>query len=468
MSQKNSKLNPIPAMKFYGGYSQVRKKIQDIEERNKSYHLTTFGTQERMPQSLLGPTQDWAEFYRQAEALQLADAKSTSINILLTFVYEQPNGHRKFIVAHPEVYWWYFNRTLPERRCSYEVIPEGSPCCLYLDLEFQTDLNPEHNGPRMTQTLIDILIAFFHKHWELSMTKKNVLNLDSTTKVKFSRHLIFRLKDVAFHDNINAGRFMKSICGEIEDYINTDGVPFHDVLSYFKREELEELFIDTGKRRKLFIDTSVYSRNRHFRIYKATKWGKMSHLVRAKDCKFKPITESRDKELEIFLESLVSYFPEKDNLQLLELSDDIVADLTKYDSTQFRSFTQASREQYHSSPYPAIDKFIMGIVKPGTIRVSKYFEDRQLITYEIIGNRYCANVGRQHKSNNVYWIADLKNKIAYQKCHDQEDCADFRSKPIMFPDELTFIIDEEDDDIFFSVNVSCFDDSNSSDHNQSL
>lgn len=180
---------------------------------------------------------------------------------------------------------------------------------------------------------------------------------------------------------------MKSICAEIEDYINTDGVPFHDVLSYFKREELEELFIDTGKRRKLFIDTSVYSRNRHFRIYKATKWGKMSHLVRAKDCKFKPITENRDKELEIFLESLVSYFPEKDNLQLLELSDDIVADLTKYDSTQFRSFTQASREQYHSSPYPAIDKFIMGIVKPGTIRVSKYFEDRQLITYEIIGNR---------------------------------------------------------------------------------
>ncbi|XP_008559029.1 DNA-directed primase/polymerase protein isoform X2 [Microplitis demolitor] len=456
MSQKNSKLSPIPATKFYSSCSQVREKIKDIEDRSKSYHLINNSsynlTKERMPQSLLGPTQDWAEFYRQAEALELADAKSTSINILLTFVYEQPNGHRRFIVAHPEVYWWYFNRALPERRCAYEVIPEGNPCCLYLDLEYQNDLNPRKNGPHMTQTLIEIIICYFLKHWGLSITKKNVLNLDSTTQSKFSRHLIFRIKDTAFTDNINAGRFIKSICSDIEEYIATDGVAFHDVLSYFKREDLEELFIETGKRKKLFIDTAVYSRNRHFRIYKATKWGKLSHLVRAKDCKFKPIKENRDKELEIFLESLVTYFTNKSDLHLLEFTDESGPDSIKYDrSTQFKNSSQLTRDQYQSSPYPAIDKFIMGIVKPGTIRVSKYFDDRQKIAYEIIGNRYCANVGRQHKSNNVYWIADLKNKIVYQKCHDQEDCADFKSEPIPFTDELCFMLDEDDDDIFFSI-----------------
>lgn len=65
--------------------------------------------------------------------------------------------------------------------------------------------------------------------------------------------------------------------------------------------------------------------------------------------------------------------------------------------------------------------------------------------------RYCANIGRPHKSNNVYWVADLKYRCVYQKCHDQDDCPNFKSKATPFPCEINFLLNDEDDDLFFDI-----------------
>lgn len=123
MSQKSIKLSPIAAMKFYGNYEEVKIKIEaikEIEKSSSSYWMQH--NSRRMPQRLLGPSQDWSEFYKQADALVVANAKNTETSLLSTFVYERTNGRRRFIVAHPEVYWWYFNQRHPEQRCAYEVI----------------------------------------------------------------------------------------------------------------------------------------------------------------------------------------------------------------------------------------------------------------------------------------------------------------------------------------------------------
>ncbi len=58
--------------------------------------------------------------------------------------------------------------------------------------------------------------------------------------------------------------------------------------------------------------------------------------------------------------------------------------------------------------------------------------------------RYCENIGRYHKSNNVYWIVDLNTKKVYQKCHD-EDCSEFLSTPKNLPEEILFKLDKEGD-----------------------
>lgn len=75
-----------------------------------------------MPSHILGPTQYWREFYRQADALAMAAERSTKTDTLCTFVYQHPNdGGRRFVVAHPEVYWWHYKDKPEEQRCSYEV-----------------------------------------------------------------------------------------------------------------------------------------------------------------------------------------------------------------------------------------------------------------------------------------------------------------------------------------------------------
>lgn len=239
----------------------------------------------------------------------------------------------------------------------------------------------------MTQTLIEIFSAYLKKYWDFTCTEKNVLNLDSTTLKKFSRHLIFRFKDIAFKNNIHVGRLVKTICAEIEDYLMNDCSVFHDVLSYFKREDLNELYIESGKKRKLFIDTGVYTRNRHFRIYKATKWGKLSHLIVAPECKYVTLQEHKDKELGIFLESLIAYLPYKKDLILLEMNEDSTSDNVRNFTQNWTQSQRSSGEEFKNSSIPAVDKFISKLVHPGMIRSFKYFENSNTIVYDIIGNR---------------------------------------------------------------------------------
>ena len=52
-------------------------------------------------------------------------------------------------------------------------------------------------------------------------------------------------------------------------------------------------------------------------------------------------------------------------------------------------------------------------------------EKTDLILYEIAGGyKFCENIGRHHKSNNVRIIVDLQVGQYYQKCHDP-DCDGF-------------------------------------------
>ena len=64
----------------------------------------------------------------------------------------------------------------------------------------------------------------------------------------------------------------------------------------------------------------------------------------------------------------------------------------------------------------------------GRIRKIKPPRDaRGLYRLEIGGDyRYCENVKRQHKKNQVYFLVDPINKVYYQRCYDP-DCKGFQS-----------------------------------------
>jgi hypothetical protein len=58
------------------------------------------------------------------------------------------------------------------------------------------------------------------------------------------------------------------------------------------------------------------------------------------------------------------------------------------------------------------------------------------LEYQIVGNRYCHNINRAHKSNNIMFEVNLTSGYVRQKCWDA-DCRGFRSAPVYLPVQLS-------------------------------
>lgn len=98
-----------------------------------------------------------------------------------------------------------------------------------------------------------------------------------------------------------------------------------------------------------------------------------------------------------------------------------------------------------SFPYPSLPNYILSNwefashIKGGYIRNWCYWEGKfggWKVRFEIGGNRYCMNKGREHKSNHIYFIVDLNRSCFYQRCHDSE-CTSFLSSLFPIPAQET-------------------------------
>ncbi|KAK7475863.1 hypothetical protein BaRGS_00032913 [Batillaria attramentaria] len=65
------------------------------------------------------------------------------------------------------------------QRHHYEVIPEGAPCKLYFDLEYQREANPASDGVNMVNTLIKLTCACLRAAFGLECSRNSVLDLDA-------------------------------------------------------------------------------------------------------------------------------------------------------------------------------------------------------------------------------------------------------------------------------------------------
>ncbi|GIL44777.1 hypothetical protein Vafri_2278 [Volvox africanus] len=95
--------------------------------------------------------------------------------------------------------------------------------------------------------------------------------------------------------------------------------------------------------------------------------------------------------------------------------------------------------QYGPSPFPHIDKFIESVCceggVQGRVRCWQYLEDTATLLLSMRENRWCANIGRAHRSNGIYFTVDLRGGTWHQRCFDPE-CRDFRSARMPLPSHL--------------------------------
>ncbi|XP_058085970.1 uncharacterized protein LOC131233321 isoform X2 [Magnolia sinica] len=373
----------------------------------------------------------WATFPKQEQAMRFAKAH---VKVYVFSYQDHLNGQRRFLVSTYTEFWRRYKNMDPKFRHHYEVIQEGLPCHLYFDLEFSKKVNPEKDGAEMVDILILVILDALFDKYAIKGDQEWIIELDSSTEEKFSRHLIVRIPEMAFKDNSHAGAFVAEICSRIS--IARESDPRLDKLYALKDSKCPT------QTSQLFLDTAVYSRNRCFRLALSSKAGKSSVLLPTGRFKCKNMSQQQ-----MFMESLICRM-DADCKKLLICKMDLDCKKTLCFDSEVNSnceqSSKASQEIAHQactsnlpgtyltgkSPFPALDFFVESIASignvSGRIRSWYWFSEHGLMVYSMSRNRYCERIGREHKSNHVMYVVDFKRAGYYQKCYDP-DCRGYRS-----------------------------------------
>lgn len=421
----------------------------------------------------------WTVHFTQTEAFAHCDSQPGSS--LRTWGCEiSSDGRRRFITASIRAFWRQYSRILRRRPDGiqahfYEIIREQHAAKLYLDLEFKREFNPQLKGD-IANAMTDLVIDQCFRHANIQRDGKEVLVLDSTNEKKFSRHVIFG--SLIFHNNLEMGPFM------------------HQVVNKIVQDNPDKMLVYCDLNREAdrvpFVDLGVYTRNRCFRLIGSSKFGKTSLLRFATDPPSGIVRVSRAE----FYRSLVcnissSSAPGHDLTKLNLLGQPTRGNGSTYSKTFGTKRVKINNDLVTtpSSPFQLLDEYVMSIVggcgggiysvtvfgnvgheekddqddrettrhddeklikgdgrtlckkeNPGSdsARDDKYhnvnnYGGDDIVMYTIKGSyKYCARIGRHHKSNNVILVARLTDRTMFQKCFDP-DCKGFRSPPWPIP-----------------------------------
>lgn len=233
-----------------------------------------------------GPDVGWSVHNFQDEAF----AHLTSNDLFVWSSEIDAQGSRQYIVASISNFWKRYRTLQPEFRHHYEVITAGKPCHLYLDLEYHRETNPAANGEQMMITVREeVTQALTARYGPEIVRGMEWIDMDSSTASKFSRHLVLRLSVAAFESNQHCGKLIHSMCESMEARRATEKTI--DALWVWpappkRTKGHTDVCVATHESpkqqsRTTFIDLSVYSRNRCFRLFKSSKVGKRAPFLPA-------------------------------------------------------------------------------------------------------------------------------------------------------------------------------------------
>lgn len=421
--------NGIAAKSFYGDIHFVPPALAPGSGRSSALRA-----------SRNDPNRIFRSFPLQQKAFDFCDVRPGYGLRVWSFEIDN-KGRRRFIAASYESFWRVYSRFI-RRGCElhfYEVIRERHASKLYFDLEFQLQQNPNARPEEMVDALVGVCAELCELR-TLSRNGPGFVELDSTSDKKFSRHLIFQ--NIAFHDNVQTGDFARRV---VELMVAKD--PSLVMVNNTDGEVVP------------FVDLGVYTKNRCFRIVGSSKFGKSHRLLLRKQaiCRER-VSVSKD----LFMHSLVCSVGT--NAVLLGSVSPFQTERvlgTKqggHNCTPSDSFKRLPGEK---SPFPLLDKYIYSIIgrHGGGIYGVTILSSSETVMHTIKGGyKYCGNIGRHHKSNNVILITDLRKGEMYQKCFDP-DCRGYRSPPWPLPPTLRPGADAEDPGyIDDSVSDGCLND----------
>ena len=316
--------------------------------------------------------------------------------IVMSWEYDEI-GRRKYFVTRAEQFWSFYRGASPKN--FYEVLCEGRGLKLIFDLEYRKEENVEKNGNYMTLKLIEIVNSALTTKFKRQFTREDVIVLDSTSETKFSHHLIFTT--ALFPDMLEMKFFVNFIKTSLSS----------EVANFFAVKHL-------GHQRS-YIDYSVYSRNRNFRLFMSSKFSKSCPLFASSIdtfmTKYSHLSEE-ERMFAFFENSLVTAQSTPSPHAILPSVLTAMEHQQKRNTHYNHPHLMASKGTSTSSPFREIEELILNIIKPGGyIRSWRVYQGS--LVYAIAGTRFCQNVQREHTRNHIFYICDLFNLSLVQRCH---------------------------------------------------
>eukprot|EP00873_Tetraselmis_striata_P037101 jgi/Tetstr1/457365/TSEL_043968.t1 len=372
------------------------------------------------------PSQPSCSAQRTAEKCHTAGRRGA----LQVFCQEAPttSGHaRHFVAGSVEAMWQYCCSLPPQARHLYEVIRDQQPCKVYCDLEYATKHNEGRDGDTMVARLVEILREQIRAAWGKEIDPaRDVLELDSSTALKFSRHLVVDIPGAAVRNNLIVGDLLSRCLGD-------------PMLLVRKDAESRDLVP--------FVDMAVYSRNRHFRVYLSSKSNKYARLLPTERYSGKHASTAKA----LFLTSLICHFgARRDLLGGFPMSGDRLQTAVRNPLAsqgrvqQLRTANPNSHDTAPSSELEQRAHQISGFIEqaaamragglPARVCSIAACGEGQKLAFGLAGpgSHYCENIGRMHRSNHVFFLVDLGGGVYAQKCYDP-DCRHFRSAWLPLP-----------------------------------
>ena len=360
---------------------------------------------------------------RQEFAFQCADECPHVIRVYCAQRHHEDT--RVFLTADDsEFVGWYYTLP-PELRNLYEVIRVDTPCRLYLDVEYNLDLNRALSEDTVMSTLKMVFVEAINKLIPgVNITQCDIVDLVATTARKMSHHLIFHTNDVAFANNAACGALVGLVAEKLQAYVN-DGrecVIFNH--NTFTRTELAGLFVNASTGKQFVVDQAVYTANRQFRILDSAKRLKNNHLIVAADNCY-PLSVDPWTRLEATLVSCPFSWR-----RLVLPVDFGVATVAQVPRHWPVNQAQGGGAVGLNTPLTNfVQQYVDSFTRQARVSDCARMPNGRVFRIHVKGEQWCGNIGRPHRSNRVYYIVSFYDNTLTQRCLDP-DCTGYCSPPV--------------------------------------
>jgi hypothetical protein len=293
-NQTNLKRGRVPSIIV----SEDGKKRRLEEKLHQYLHVTKQKVEKLDRSEEIALENIFVVFPIQTDAFAYCDAVNWThgSDVVKVFSLEVDTGiKRKFIVCKPSRL---LSRCMdiPVDACNYyEIIRADTPCHLFFDVEFKRsdEMNVHLDGELLCSIFLFHVSTFLHEKYGFNITWKNVLQLDSSMKTKFSRHFIVHLPSSTteegrkverkFRSVLHVGEFVLQLFEKLEGMKEEDPAIAGLWAESSKkpsgaRDHQEEGQEEQVRYEEPIVDLAVYTRNRAMRIYLSTKVGKKTPL----------------------------------------------------------------------------------------------------------------------------------------------------------------------------------------------